>query len=175
MICHLKDRPGWILFCTLLCLMVSNGCSRQGAAPDPPAGYSLGMTNGIIIFRHWKDGPAFMICADVVGGHSSQGSQSQSGPSGHSYTDKGRISAPDGRRFDWQAQTSDGRSIRFLLDGKEYDLSKGSLFLVKTKEGKTEVEQLSKDLSAVQADSKSVEEFARKDAAVSKLLGIKTD
>jgi hypothetical protein len=66
----------------------------------------------------------------------------------------------------------DGRTVKFSLDGKEYDLSKGNLFLVRTKGGKTEVEQLSRDLSAVNPDVESCKDFARKDPAVSKFVGV---
>ena len=100
--------------------------------------------------------------------------------SGNSYPpliskEEGVQSSGDGRRFEWSMQTSDGRTVKGRLDGKEYDLAKGTLFLVKTKGGKTEVEQLSTDLSAVQPDAKNIEKFARKDAVLSKFLGIKAD
>ena len=97
------------------------------------------------------------------------------GAADKTYKAKGWELASDGRRLDWQLETPDGSSIKVRLDGKEYDASKGNLFLVKTKGGKTEVEQLTKDLPAAQADEKGVEAFARKDAAVSKFLGIKAD
>jgi hypothetical protein len=77
--------------------------------------------------------------------------------------------------LDWQTERTEGWNVKVRLNGKEYDVSKGAVFLVKTEGEKTEVEQLAKDLSALQADPKSVEEFARKDAAVSKFLGIKAD
>jgi hypothetical protein len=50
-----------------------------------------------------------------------------------------------------------------------------ALFLVKTKGGKTEVEQLSTNISAAQADAESIGDFARKEPAVSKFLGTKSD
>jgi hypothetical protein len=46
---------------------------------------------------------------------------------------------------------------------------------VKIEGDKTEVEQLTRDLSALQADSNNIQDFARKDAAVSKFLGNKGD
>ncbi|HJZ58808.1 MAG TPA: hypothetical protein VKE74_27950 [Gemmataceae bacterium] len=61
------------------------------------------------------------------------------------------------------------------MDGKDYDLAKGTLFLVRTKGGKTEVEQLSRDLSAVQPEPESCKTFAQKDPAVSQLLGKGSD
>jgi hypothetical protein len=32
----------------------------------------------------------------------------------------------------WRAETTDGRSARFLLNEKPYDLSQGTLFLIRT-------------------------------------------
>jgi hypothetical protein len=62
-----------------------------------------------------------------------------------------------------------GSSMKVRLDGK------GNLFLVTTTRGESEVEQHARDLSAVKPDWKSVREFARTDAAVSKFLGVKAD
>ena len=114
-----------------------------------------------------------MICSDIRGGQSSAG-ETISGPP-YVRKEKGFKSSPDGRRFDWELETTDGRGIKCRLDGKDYDLSKGALFLVKTKGGKTEVEQLSRDLSAVQAEAESCKDFAQKEPAVSKLLGKGSD
>jgi hypothetical protein len=91
------------------------------------------------------------------------------------WKEKGFESSPDGRRFDWQLEKTDGRSVNCQVDGKEYDLAKGTLFLVKTKGGKTEVEQLSRDLSAVKPDTESCKDFARKDSTLSKFLGTGND
>jgi hypothetical protein len=69
----------------------------------------------------------------------------------------------------------EGWDVKVRLNGKEYGASKGAVFLVKTEGGKTEVKQLARDLSGLQADPKSIEDFARKDAAISKFVGIKAD
>jgi hypothetical protein len=120
-----------------------------------------------------------MICSDFNPGsdkkpvHTSSKSSNDSPPLVSK--EEGVQSAGDGRRLEWSMETSDGRTVKCRLDGKEYDLAKGTLFLVRTKGGKTEAEQLSTDLSAVQTDAKSLEDFARKDAAVSKFLAIQGD
>jgi hypothetical protein len=71
--------------------------------------------------------------------------------------------------------TMDGRSVRTLLDGKEYDLGKGNVFLVKTTGGKTEVEQLALDLSIVEPNHKSCEAYARKNEKLRKFPGLEGD
>jgi hypothetical protein len=120
-----------------------------------------------------------MICSDFNPGSDKKPVQG-SIKSSNAYSpliskEEGVQSSGDGRRFEWLMETADGRSVKCRLGGKDYDLGKGTLFLVKTKGGKTEVEQLSIDVSAVQTDAKSLEDFARKDAAVSKFLAIKAD
>ncbi len=160
----------------LLCLATSSGCTRQQSASQPasPDGLSMAMGSGTLVYYRWVEGrPAVMICSDIHGGAGGLG-EHLSGPP-WVRKEKGYTSSSDGRRFDWQLETGDGRSVSCQVDGKEYDLSKGTLFLVKTMGGKTEVEQLSRDLSAVQPDFESCKDFARKDAAVSKFLGTEAD
>jgi len=132
-----------------------------------------------VVLVRWKDGPAVMLCSDI-GGRSDKAPVHSSITSSNAVSpltskEEGVQSAGDGRRFEWSLETVDGRTVKCHLDGKEYDLGKGTLFLVKTKGGKTEVEQLTKDLSAVQPAAPSLEEFAGKDAVVGKFLGIKSD
>jgi hypothetical protein len=162
--------PGRNLAFVLLCLVASGGCGSR--IPPDAEGATTEMAGGTVAFRRWKEGQAVMICDDIKGGTVTPTDSMQSGGTrkvGASH------SSHDGRKVEWLLETSDGRSVKCHLDDKEYDLSKGALFLVKTKGGKTEVEQLIRDLSAVQPDQQSVKEFARKDAAVSKFLGIKAD
>ena len=110
-----------------------------------------------------------MICGRT-GGTSTSYTDGLSGPP-WVRTVKGSVSSKDGRRVNWQLETTDGRSVKCHVEGREYDLAKGTLFLVKAEGGKTEVEQLSRDLSAVQLEATSCKDFVRKDVAVSKLLG----
>jgi hypothetical protein len=165
-----KRLPGRSFVLVLICLLASSCAQRAPASPD-----SLYTTieDGSIVFFRWKDGPTVMICSDIQAGATSSG-ENISGPP-WLRKEEGFISSVDGRRLDWQVETTAGRSVKCRLDGKEYDLAKGTLFLVKTKGGKTEMEQLSRDLSAVQPDSASCKDFARKDAAVSKLLETAAD
>lgn len=162
----------------LLLFVAFSGC-RQQPVEIPRSGASAAIGDGTVIFVRWKDGPAVMICSDF-NPRSDKPPVQTSGQSGNATApliakEEGFQCSGDGRRFDWSMETEDGRSVKCRLDAKEYDLANGTLFLVKTKGGKTEVEQVTKDLSAVQPDATSFEEFARKDAAVSKFLGFKAD
>src|SRR5262245_1811971 len=164
----LKRWTGWSCGLVLLGLLAASGC-QSSQLPASPASLSIAEGDRSMVFLRWKDGPAVMICSDTGGGTTSS-RDSLSGPPWVRKVE-GFASSKDGRRFDWQLETADGRSVRCRVAGKEYDLAKGTLFLVKTRGGKTAVEQLSRDLSAVQAEVESCKQFARKDPAVSKLLG----
>lgn len=156
-----------------VCLVSSSGCRRQPVVFPVPTGVSTAIGEGTMFLIRWNDGPAVMICSDIKGGTGSLGSKTSFPPSVSK--EEAVQSTPDGRRFEWQMETTNGQNIKGRLDGNEYDLAKGSLFLVKTKGGKTEVEQLVRDLSAVQPNSENCKEYARNDAAVSKFLNPKAD
>jgi hypothetical protein len=117
---------------------------------------------------------AVIICLDSRGDASFNEGSAAAGPD-NIYKEKGSESWGNGRRWEWQVETTDGSSIKVWLDGKAYDASKGNVFLVTTKGGRNEVEQHDRDLPAVQPDWKSVEAFAGTDAVLSKFLGVKAD
>jgi hypothetical protein len=90
------------------------------------------------------------------------------------YRLQGYAAAPDGRRFDWEVETEDGRTARFWLAGMPYDLSEGSLFVVRADDTGAQVTQLSRDLSGVKPNASSCEVFARGDLDPARLIGIPT-
>jgi len=71
--------------------------------------------------------------------------------------------------FDWEIETPDGRTARFRIDGTVYDVSQGSVFLVRSEGRQIEVEQLQRDLSSTQPDAETVARFAASDAILSDL------
>jgi hypothetical protein len=163
-----KSSDGRNLWLFLACLLISSCTDPQGPGPPSPAGITVSLGTGTVAYYRWPDGPVLMICTDVQG--STNSGDSISGPP-WIRKEQGAASSPDGRKVEWQLETTDGRNIQCRLDGKEYDLSKGALFLVKSKGGPTEVQQICRDLSAVAPDANSCMEFARKDPEVSTFLG----
>jgi hypothetical protein len=128
---------------------------------------------GSVVFFRWKDGPTVMICSDMGEAATTSAGTISGPPWAQKY--EGSATSPDGRQFVWQLETTDGRNVKCRVADKEYDLANGCLFLVKTRGGKTEVEQLSRDLSAVQPETESCRSFVRSDPAVSKLLRVRKD
>lgn len=116
----------------------------------------------------WKEGLALMIWHDVPGSFMSEGSGSTTDPV---YRIHGYAESQDGLRFDWELETSDGKTAQFRIDNTSYDLADGALFIITTKNGETEVKQLRRDLSGVQAKHESCVAFAKSDPEVARFIG----
>jgi hypothetical protein len=70
------------------------------------------------------------------------------GTEGFNHTSRGGSGyhrANDGRKVEWQCETSDGKTGSVKINGRAYDLAQGSLFLVSTKGGDVRVLQLKRD------------------------------
>ena len=62
----------------------------------------------------------------------------------------GELLAVDGRKIAWSCPTQDGTSGTVTIDGQQFDLAKGAVFLISAKEKKTKVDQLTVDMSKLQ-------------------------
>jgi hypothetical protein len=153
----------------IVIMLLTLGGRRSSSQPESLPLISFSEKDATVFFVGWKQGPIIMICCDIAGAGCGT-SDGYSGPPPVRQA-SGSASARDGRRMDWILERTAGQSAKFWVNGKEYDLSRGTLFLVKTKAGKTEVEQLDRDLSAVQPDQESCKKFAQEDPAVSMLIG----
>jgi hypothetical protein len=87
------------------------------------------------------------------------------------YTIRGYAESEDGDRFEWEVETTDGQTARFRLDGEPYDLSDGTLFIVRIEAGRADVTQLERDLSDVEPNHTSIVAFARDDPDLVPLVG----
>jgi hypothetical protein len=145
------------------------GCTTRTTPPGPDtvASSTVGLS---LTYLKWKEGTSLLLVDDIFlgGNHQSGGSGSTNNPL---YTGGGSAKAADGRSYKWQVETTDGKTVKFTIDGKDYDLSKGALFVMNAKGEKIEVHQLQRDLSAIPFDARKCEEALKKDAEVMKLLG----
>jgi hypothetical protein len=82
----------------------------------------------------------FLLAADGCSG----------GDSGSGRTARGRLYAVDGRKIAWSCSTQDGTSGTVTIDGQQFDLAKGAVFLVSAMKDETRVEQLAVDMSKLQ-------------------------
>jgi hypothetical protein len=134
------------------------------------AGGGLGQAR--YVFLRWKEGLTIMIWHDILGSGEGKGSGSTTDPV---YRYRGYAESLDGGRFDWEVQTLDGKTALFWIDDTSYDLSDGTLFIVTTQDGKTEVKQLHRDLSGVQTDRESIIAFAQNDPDIIKFARVTPD
>jgi hypothetical protein len=161
----------------LMCVVAVCGCRQQPSNQPEEISKSLGsmtVEKGTVIYSQFKGrykgvpgGQMVVICCDFTGNERRE--------PGDTSKHQGSLSPTGKRGLEWQTERTDGWNLKVRLNGKEYDASKGAVFLVKAEADKTEVEQLVRDLSALDADLNLVQEFVRKDAATSKFLGIKAD
>ena len=106
---------------------------------------------------------------NVKGGHRSGGSGSTDNPV---RTQRGSAGDVDAGGYQWQIQTTDGNSANCRINGKDYDLSKGSLFVINAKREQVEVNQFKQDLSAIPFDAEGCKELIAKDTEIRNVLGL---
>jgi len=160
-----RNRRGGCVAAVILSVAAC-GCSSNLPKGFMPSAFGTAEGRVSVELLRWPNGPNVMICTDITGGGSSGGT-SVSGPPWIA-TARGYQSGKDGRRVEWELESKDGRSVDCRLNGKNYDLKNGALFVVTGP--KMQVEQISRDLSGVQADVESCKSFVHHDPAVSKLL-----
>jgi len=142
-----------------------------GPRSTPPGADSIGTSapGMSISYLRWKEGLMVLFIDDVKGAHSSQGSGSTDNPV---HTAKVTAGSPEAGGYECQIDTTDGKSARCSINGKEYDLSKGTLFVIKAKGEQAEVNQLKRDLTTIPFDAQGCREPLQKDAEIRKLLGL---
>jgi len=149
-------------------LIAGAGCISRNATPGPEQIGSSGAGMSLT-FLKWKEGLMLLMVDDIdPGSHHSAGSWPTNNPV---YSGSGSAASADGRGYKWQLETKDGMAATFRIDGKEYDLSKGTVFVIKAKADKVDVHQLKRDLSSVPFDGGRCREYVNKDAEILKALG----
>jgi len=169
---RLNDCSVWVVGFVLALLFASSGCGVRvtGPALPPATCFSSTVGNGIIFLIQGYDGLPIMICSD--GGNMSSGVSGRGTSNPPVQKSEGYAASQDGRRLDWLIEKRNGQRTTCRLNNKEFDLQKGTLFLVRTKEGETKIDQLAQDLSDVSPNIESFSAFAKKNSAVSTLLEI---
>jgi hypothetical protein len=141
-------RFSWVIgvgFAIAACAALA-GCSGHSWGGG---GHSAGeaKAGGVMVnytIRHLTyDGRVyFVLAADDCSG----------GSSGSGPTARGQLYAVDGRKIPLSCTTTDGKNGTVIIDGQQFDLAKGAIFIVSAKENKTKVEQLAVDMSKLQGD-----------------------
>ena len=150
---RIRGLPAGAVFLLLICLA---GCGQEptvygtggsaGSWSSSAADRIPGIDEASVTFITLKAGPPkglpFVVWSDLANGNGGSGNGSAGGAS---Y--EGRHSASDGRRIEFRATTTGGNSGSITIAGVNYDLAKGSLFLVSARDDPPRVAQINFDLS----------------------------
>jgi hypothetical protein len=166
---RLVARPLTIIICALSVGHGPTGCS-------PTAGKSWGCGGGTAV--RVDDGTTTdytverLTCDDRVYLVIAANGCSGGGSGGGSGNSTGGLYARDGRLISWQCSTRDAKTGRVVIDGKEFDLTRGGLFLVSAKETPAKIEQVAVDAAQLQAgsDTKNFPELAKADARIAAFI-----
>src|SRR5207253_3177814 len=80
------------------------------------------------------------------------------------------VKAGDGPAVQLKAGTTDGKAWTVTVNGKEYGLDDGALFLVRTRGASAKVTQVKQDLSGLQPGSQTWQRLAKESPEVKEFL-----
>jgi hypothetical protein len=164
----LDGKPFLIAFIGVALIVSVAGCGTRTTPPGPGAMYTSAPGMNIVYLR-WKEGLRVLFVDDVKGGHNMSGSGSTSHPV---HTETVTAGSPEAGGYECQLETEDGKTAICRINGTEYDLSKGTLFVVKANGEKVEVHQLKRDMTTIPFDTKNCRDPIQKDGEIRKLLGL---
>jgi hypothetical protein len=150
-----------ILLVGLAFILAGAVAACAGRSTPPGANKYLGTfeQGGYLVLR-WEEGLEVMIWHDMTGSMMAHSAGSTQDPT---YVEQGSARSADGRSLAWELRTTDGRRGELQIGGATYEVAGGSVFLVTTRGGKTEVRQLDRDLSTVPLDHEAILAFAESD------------
>jgi hypothetical protein len=158
----------WTSLALLVILVAGAATACSGSSTPPGANKYLGsFDQGGYLFLRWQEGLEVMIWHDVAG---SVVAHSAGSTEDRIYAERGSARSAEGRSFEWELQTTDGKTGQVRIGKASYDLSAGTLFIVTTSGGTTDARQLDRDLSAVPLDHDGILAFAEKDPDLAAFL-----
>ena len=147
----------WMLLLGLVCSSSMVGCVTKSTPPGPDTVLAT-VEDASFSFLKWKDGLAIMF-VDEFNGHR------VGGPGGSTedpvYRVTGSSESGDGHGYNWELETSDGKIAKLKIDGVQYDLGKGGLFVVQLDGDQVIVHQKDVDLSELNTDHEDCQAFLK--------------
>jgi hypothetical protein len=157
--------------CLSLVFLLAGQSHGQQKEPDKAprltltGGGSMTVGQTSVDFRRSTRGLALVIWWDSDGASESA---SESGPFGSNAW--GAFTPAKGKKITWEWKGAREKGGDFTLNGKPYDLAKGTLLLVSTKGGDIRVTQLDVDLSQIKPNEKGLQGLAKKHDKLAKFI-----
>jgi hypothetical protein len=159
--------------CFSVCFLLGEPSHGQKKDPDkapPPlltltggGGTSVGQTS--VDYKRSTKGLALVIWWDCEGPSESS---SESGPFGSNA--RGAFTPAKGKKITWEWKGAREKGGDFKINGKPYDLAKGTFLLVSTKDGEVRVSQLDLDLSKVEPNERAFQALAGKHPRIAEFI-----
>ena len=111
----------------------------------------------------WEEGLSISIVDDSQGAHDSSGSGSTEDPV---WRGQGTISSENGQDITWRVETTDGKTAQFFINEQPYDLTRGTLFLIRTNSGSPQITQHESRAQGTCSDDESCQQILKQDPAV---------
>jgi hypothetical protein len=156
----------WFVVPLALLALVVAGCAGKSTPPGADMAYGSVEGAGYTLMR-WQEGLAIMIWQRDTNYLMCEGGGSTRDPV---YELNCQAESEDGYRLDWTVQTADGETSQLEMGNATYDLSGGTLFLVRLGEGGIEVIQLDRDLSGIPFDHNQIMAFATSDPDIAEFI-----
>lgn len=153
-----------LLALTLFCCVTMGGCHRT-TPPGPSSSFGMVEPNTHFQFLLWEEGLAIMIVDNITDDHQSSGHGSTSDPV---YRQTGSAESKEGDRYDWEIETTDGRTAELKINSIDYDIAKGAVFVIQMNGKQPTVDQLDLDLSEL-SDVADCRAFIKENRDVIKL------
>jgi hypothetical protein len=168
------ERLSMKLLISSLLAIASAGVLVFGCGRTPnPAGPSVGGPNGFITWtpagkdKPWPGidqgsvyhlGTTFVLWSDAPGGGGGSSSSNAQG-----VQCQGSVLGREGRRIEFHCNTKDGKTGRVTINGADYNLADGNLFLVATEGDRIQVKQLKRSLGTLKFERETLEAFGKND------------
>ena len=139
---------------------------RGYSFPDGQPGIMPGDTDETTVqYVSRRDGLLVVVWSDLSGKAAGFGCEAGSstefaGSSGRTECHSS-VKAGDGRAVQLKCVTTDGKGWTVTVNGKEYALGDGALFLVQTRGGSAKIRQLKQDLSGLQPTKETWQRLAK--------------
>ena len=134
------------------------GCTENstGLPPEPESVHGETAGNEHYTFLAWKNGLRLLVVDDFRGPINRKSDFSLGDESPYVFSENVKTEEIE---MSWAMQTQDGKTGRFTLDGDEYDLTDGSVFVARQGADGFVVEQINADVSMLEPKTEAIGSF----------------